>query len=202
MSCQLLAMLFLTSLAQVNGDQRLPPQTRRDTVIVGVSVMIGGNRQVRRITVSMPAPPAQDGEDDDPRPAQLVARLNINSAVVESENFDRWLFDDEQSESSRQRHLDEILQARIKAATREHKLTAAQRAKLRLAGRGDIKRFFDEVADKRSTFEIERQSYRTGRVALQRLVPLSQIYQEGPFGDGSLFAKTLQRINGGQTIGH
>jgi hypothetical protein len=202
MNCQLLAMLFLTSLAQGNGDQRLPPQTRRDTVIVGVSVMIGGNRQVRRITISMPAPPAQDCEDDDQRPAQLVGPFNINSAVVESENFDRWLFVDEPSETSQQRHLDEILQARIKAAAREHELTAAQRAKLRLAGRGDIKRFFDEVAGKRSAFEIERQSYRTGRAALQRLVLLSQIYQEGPFGDGSLFAKTLQRINGGQTTCH
>jgi hypothetical protein len=30
---------------------------------------------------------------------------------------------------------------------------------------------------------------------LRRLDDLSQIYQKGPFGFGSLFAKTLQRMN-------
>jgi hypothetical protein len=36
-----------------------------------------------------------------------------------------------------------------------------------------------------------RNSFRTGLAALQRLEPLTQIYRDGAFGDGSLFAKTL-----------
>jgi hypothetical protein len=77
---------------------------------------------------------------------------------------------------------------------RIHKLAEPQWAKLRIAGKGDIKRFFDHVDDKRVFFEIDRMSLKTGRGALRRLEPLSDVYDEGPFGDGSLFAKTLRRI--------
>ena len=37
--------------------------------------------------------------------------------------------------------------------------------------------------------------------ALKRLEPLRQVYLDGPFGDGSLFVKTLQRINDEQWAG-
>jgi hypothetical protein len=83
---------------------------------------------------------------------------------------------------------------RVQAALRIHKLAEPQWAKLRIAGKGDIKRFFDHVDDKRVFFEIDRMSLKTGRGALRRLEPLSDVYDEGPFGDGSLFAKTLRRI--------
>jgi hypothetical protein len=33
---------------------------------------------------------------------------------------------------------------------------------------------------------------------VRRLEPLSKVYQEGPFGDGSLYAKTLQKIRDDQ----
>ena len=78
MSCQILAMLILTSCAQVNGDQRPLPQPRREGIIVGVGVMLGDNRQIRRITLTMAAPPGPADEDDDQRPAQPVGRLNLN----------------------------------------------------------------------------------------------------------------------------
>jgi hypothetical protein len=83
----------------------------------------------------------------------------------------------------------------------EHKLTDRQRAKLKLAGRGDIKRFFDRVEESRIDFEVQRQTFRTGRTALLRLDPLLQVYREGPFGDGSLFAKTLRRISDDPKVG-
>jgi hypothetical protein len=201
MSCRLAAMLILTSCAQVIGERRPLPEPPRGRAGVSVGVMIGGNGQFRRITLTMPAPPVPADEDDDPRPAQPVGRLNINSAVVDSENFDRWLFDDNLSDRARQEHLEDTLDAKVRRAVLLHKLTSPQKAKLRIAGKGDIKRFFDEVEGKRSEFEKDRQTYRTGRAALQRLVPLSQLYQDGPFGEGSLFAKTLHRINDDQKAG-
>ena len=122
---------------------------------------------------------------------------------MEPENFDRWLFADERSgEEHRRRHLDDILRARIEAAARGHKLTDPQRAKLRIAGRGDIKRFFDQVEEKRSAFEADRRNINTGLAALRRLDSLSEIYRRGPFGDGSLFAKTLQKIDDDRKAGH
>jgi hypothetical protein len=81
-------------------------------------------------------------------------------------------------------------------------LTEADRAKLRVAGRGDIKRFFDQVEDRRRDFEVDRRPFKTGLVALRRLEPLSRLYQDGPFGDSSLFAKTLRKINDDRKAGH
>jgi hypothetical protein len=161
--------------------------------------MIGG--KARAITLEMPAPPAQADDDDDAPPARPIGRINLNTAVVERENFDNWLFGDVLPEEIRQRRLKDILERMIEVATWRHKLNDRQRAKLRLAGRGDIKRFFDVVEDRRRDFETERQSFGTGRAALIRLDPLARLYRDGPFGDGSLFAKTLRRINDDRKAG-
>ncbi len=195
-------MLLLSSPAQVNGERRPIPEPPRDRIEVGVQVLSSGGRQVRRIIISMPAPPAPADEEEDQRPARPALHFNLNSAVLEPENFDRWLFDDDRDQGDRQRHLDGILRAKVAATAREHRLTDVQRAKLRLAGSGDIKRFFDVVRDRRRSFETDRQSFRTGRAALNRLESLTQLYQEGPFGDGSLFAKTLRKINDEHEVGH
>jgi hypothetical protein len=121
--------------------------------------------------------------------------------VVEPENFDLWLVG-EDSAARPERHLEEILLTSIRDAAREHDLNAGQRRKLQLAGRGDIKRFFDRVEDRRRGFETERQRFQTGLAALQRLNDLSEIYHKGPFGDGSLFAKTLRKIEDDRKAGH
>lgn len=198
MQSQLLALVILTTLFQVKKREWKPaPEPPPGTTVVHVGVRVEGNVELRKISIVMTAPPAPVVEGDEERPAQPVMRFNLNTVVVEPENFDRWLFADERSESEHWRHLDEILQAKVELACREHKLTDPQRAKLRLAGTGDIKRFFDQVEERRIAFEVERQSFRTGRLALVGLAPLSQIYQEGAFGDGSLFSKTLSRIADG-----
>jgi hypothetical protein len=69
---------------------------------------------------------------------------------------------------------------------------------VRVAGHAEIRTILLAQID----FEVQRQSFRTGHAALLRLEPLSRIYRDGPFGDGSLFAKTLRRINGEQKAGH
>ncbi len=189
------AMLILASWTQQGGGDRPRPEPRADVHVFHVRVMVGGERQARQVTIAMPAPIAPVDEDDDRQPAQPIRGFNIRTAVVEPENFDRWLFADERSEEERRRHLDDILLARIDAATRGHRLTDPQRAKLRIAGKGDIKRFFDQVEEKRSAFEINRRNVNAGLAALRRLDSLSEIYRRGPFGDGSLFAKTLQKID-------
>jgi hypothetical protein len=196
MSCQLLTMVFLASLGQERKERRpIPaPPARGQIVNIHVGIARNGNADIRQITLSMPAP----ADDEEERPAPRNMPFNILTSVVDPENFDRWVFDDEQSEADRFRHLDDILQSKVDTAAKAHKLTDAQRAKLRLAGRGDIKRFLDQVEERRQDFEKERHNFRTGFAALQRLNPLAQIYREGAFGDGSLFAKTLSRINNEQ----
>jgi hypothetical protein len=162
-------------------------------------VRIGQERQIRAITVERPVP---HDEGDGPPPDRPAMRLDLNTAVVDRENFDRWVFVDGRSEPERRKYLEEILRSKVELAAVLHDLNATQRAKLRLAGRGDIKRFFDQVEDRRNAFEIERRTFKTGYPALQRLVSLSQVYQEGPFDDGSLFAKTLHKIDADRKAGH
>ncbi len=192
MSCQLLTMLFLASLAQEKKERRpiAAPPARGQVV----NVRVGTGREIRQITLSMPAP----ADEDDEPPAPRNIPFNILTSVVDPENFDRWLFADDQSGAGRHRHLDDILRSKVDAAIMAHKLTDSQRTKLRLAGRGDIKRFFDQVEDRRLDFEKDRRNFRAGLAALQRLDPLTQVYRDGPFGDGSLFAKTLAKINDDQ----
>jgi hypothetical protein len=48
---------------------------------------------------------------------------------------------------------------------------------------------------------MERKTFRTGLNALRRLGELSPIYRDGPFGSGSLFAKTLFKINDDLKVG-
>jgi hypothetical protein len=202
MNTGLLAMMVLTGLAQERAAEgRPPPDPPGQTIIVGVSVMRGNGRKVQRVTVTIPDPPAPVDQDEGEEQPPPVRRINLNSAVVRRENFDLWLFEGAGDEAARGRHLERLLQARVDAATREHRLTRAQRAKLRLAGRGDIKRFFDQVEDRRREFETARRVYRNGLAALRSLEPLTQVFHDGPFGDGSLFAKTLQRINDEQGAG-
>ena len=194
MSCQLLTMLFLASLTQEKNNRAPMPAQPVGVQIVNIRVGIGRNREVRQITLSMPAPPDEDEE----LPAPRNIPFNILTSVVEPENFDRWLFAEDRAEADRHRHLNDILRSKVNVAASAHQLTDEQRAKLRLAGRGDIKRFFDQVEDRRRDFENERHNFRAGFAALQRLEPLTQMYREGAFGDGSLFAKTFSKINNDQ----
>ena len=192
MRTRFLAMLILTSWAQLRGAQRMLPEPPRGGPLVGVNLTRGGQPQMFLISIEMPAPPDED--DDDHRPPRPIMRLDLKTAVLERENFDRFLFADERSEGERRRHLEELLAVKVEAAAARLDLTDRQRAKLRLAGRGDIKRFFDRVGDRKGAFERSRRGFKTGMAALRGLEPLAQLYQEGPFGDGSLFAKTLRKI--------
>ena len=136
--------------------------------------------------------PALDDEDEEPLARRNVP-FNILTSVLEPENFDRWLFGDEQSEADRHRHLDGILRSKVNAATKSHKLTDSQRAKLRLAGRGDIKRFFDQVEDRRPDFEKDRHNFRSGFAALQRSARLRRFIRKAPSEMARSLPRRLQR---------
>jgi hypothetical protein len=200
MQCQLVVMLILTSSTQVRGDDRARPEPQLARQLTGIHIQIAG--KTRELTLEMPAQAAQAGDDEDPPPAQPVMPLHIRMLVLDRDNFDRWLFAHEQSERARQEHLNELLDAKIDLTAKAHTLTPSQRAKLRLAGRGDIKRFFDHVQTRRDAFEIDRKDFNTGLAALRRLDELSPAYRDGPFGVGSLFAKMLQKINNDRKAVH
>jgi hypothetical protein len=86
--------------------------------------------------------------------------------------------------------FDAALALRIDDLDRSCNLTEAQKKKLKLAGRGDIKRVFDRVD------EVKR-SYRQNPLApnnniWQAIQPLQLDLNAGVFNDDSLFAKTIR----------
>ena len=124
----------------------------------------------------------------------MPIRFDLNDAVLERENFDRWIFGDGMDEERRRIKLQSILTEKIDRATKDHDLNPAEFRKLRLAGSGDMKRFFDRVEECRPEFEVARKNFNAGRMVLRELEPLSTEFQNGPFGDDSFFAKTLKKI--------
>ena len=191
----LVRLVVLTCLGQVNEERRPIPAPRPASLVIAVRGWDGGKAETRRISLIASDPLPRADEEGEPPPTQVPIRLNLNSMVVERENFDHWLFSDDRSDSQHWERLEKQLESQVDSARTEHTLTDRQCAKLRLAGKGDIKRFFDRVESSRLDFEVQRQSFRTGHAALLRLESLSQNYREGPFGDGSLFAKNLRRMN-------
>jgi hypothetical protein len=195
MSGHLLVSLILMTAAPQRGELRRPPAVPPGGVVVRVFSRFEGERKLHYVTVTMPeAKRAVEDDDEVERPRNIV-RLNLQTAVLESDNFDRWLFDDDRTAKDHRDHLDGVLERKIQSDTVGRTLTRAQRARLKVAGRGDIKRFFDQVEDERSKFEKERRGWQKGIAALGRLDSLAKVYAEGPFGARSLYSKMLYRID-------
>jgi hypothetical protein len=91
---ELVAVLLLASWTQQWDDQKSPPMAARETRVVNVlagDASIEGNRfvgdrKVRSLTISIPAPPADEAAG--PRPARPRGPLQLNSAIVEPENLE------------------------------------------------------------------------------------------------------------------
>jgi hypothetical protein len=96
------------------------------------------------------------------------------------------------------RRLAQLLEERLQFADEMCGLTVAQRAKLRLAGRGDIHRFFDRFEGLKAKYQSFEDAEFGDELAGKQLeadaVPLRRALQDGPFDDGSLFGKFLGTV--------
>ena len=146
-----------------------------------------------------------DPQTGDPRqihltfPGRVGGRLKWADGVIDAEDFDRWIYASE-SPGDPRRGLHWRLELRIQYASREYELTETQKEKLRLAGKGDVKRFLEQVDQRRAGFEEKRRVFKEGCAVLRELAPLTTAYMAGPFGEGSLFAKTLEKIKRERTV--
>jgi hypothetical protein len=87
--------------------------------------------------------------------------------------------------------LDSALALRIDDVDRLCGVTEAQKKKLQLAGRGDIKRFFDRVDETKRKFQVAQNNQFNN--IWQEIQPLQTELNSGLFGDDSFFAKTVKR---------
>ncbi|WP_165233975.1 hypothetical protein [Aquisphaera insulae] len=126
-------------------------------------------------------------------PAGHVGRLRLADARIDEQAFDTWVYGNKPT-ATPELELKDKLRLRVGSAAVQYWLTEGQREKLRLAGKGDIKRFLEQADLRRAEFERKRRVFKEGREVLQGLSPLVKAYKDGPFGAGSMYAKTLEKM--------
>ena len=154
-------------------------------LLVGSALAIVGSSQVAR---------AQD--DDEPVENENARRvIEMPKAVVGQtsnlEQMDQWVFGRYGGSGGARNKLDASLLVRIVDLERACGITEAQKQKLRLAGRGDIKRFFDKVEALKRKFQLGQNDPNTN--IWNEIQPLQVELNTGLFGDDSLYAKTIRR---------
>lgn len=119
------------------------------------------------------------------------------------EQFERWIFQNVSNAEQARLQLASAIELEIARIEQGTPLLEPQKERLRLAGQGDIKRFYDRVEQARQQFrEFEGKVDQNNISKLHMLtVPLSQELQKGLFGPKSLFKKVvLTTVNEQQAI--
>jgi hypothetical protein len=105
--------------------------------------------------------------------------------------MDQWVFGRYGGSGGARNKLDSSLLLRIQDLERACGITEIQQKKLRLAGRGDIKRFFDKVEELKRKYQRGQNDPNAN--IWQEIQPLQVELNSGLFGDNSLYAKTIRR---------
>lgn len=149
--------------------------------------------RIAALLAALAACPAARGQefDDDDDAADAEVAINPHMAVYTDDNFDQWVFGGGKGAATVRASFDALLAMHLDEIDRACGLSDAQKAKLRLAGRGDVKRIFDVYAEKKKKFQVVKADQNRINEVLQDIQPLQAIIAAGPFGEGSLFVKTL-----------
>jgi len=135
------------------------------------------------------------GQDDwDVDEPVLVQPGMVQAAAFEvpEETFDQWVFGGK-STSQVTKRLDSLLLLQVASVERACELSEAQKNKLQLAARGDVKRFLGSVEEMRRKFcEVRRDQQRFNNI-WQEIQPLQLKLNAGLFDETSLFRKVLKR---------
>jgi hypothetical protein len=140
--------------------------------------------------------PAAPPEKNDP---VLIDNVGEPSRRALSEEFDQTVFGDARPQAvyAAKNRLNEILARKVVALDRIYGLSETQKQKLKLAGRGDIKRLDDRLESQRQKFVAPRRVVRGNQVIEfedTEISALRALMKSGPFGDESLFAKAQRTI--------
>jgi hypothetical protein len=131
-----------------------------------------------------------DDWDGEVPPGQIIQQ---NVFMMDDSNFETWVFGGNRSGTAARERLEKLLALQIEFIDRSCTLDADQRKKLELAGHGDVKRFYDRIEVSRRKFQkVKNDPNKVGEI-YQEIQPLQTVLNMGPFGDGSIFSKTLLR---------
>jgi hypothetical protein len=130
-----------------------------------------------------------------PRPEDLqilrVEQQRQRLQMAYKAQYDRWISFQFRPRVGTRDQLEMRLAGQLRELEEECHLTTAQVKKLKVAGRGDIKRFMDRVNHIAKTMEDPRSSIDDLRAARLDMVDLDTRAGQRLFGDDSLLGKTL-----------
>jgi hypothetical protein len=147
------------------------------------------------IAMTGPLARSQNLGDVEVEEVEVAPQAMVRMAVLNENIIDQWIFNGVNNGANGSlSRLDSLLKLQIADVGRSCGATEAQQKKLELAGRGDIKRFFDGIEEvKRKHAPLQNDAAVIQQV-YQEIQPLRLVVSSGPFGEGSLFAKTLRKI--------
>jgi hypothetical protein len=163
--------------------------------------MTSGHRLLRRLLTAAtllaiiaggPSARAQDDDDEDEAPAPPAP---VNGFAMNDAQFDQWVFGNMGAANAgvARSKLDSLLTLQVDDLERTCSLTLVQKKKLMLAGRGDIKRFFDRIEDIRKKFSKNRNDQNQWGQVWQEIQPLRNAFNSGFFDGGeSIFSKAIK----------
>ena len=118
---------------------------------------------------------------------------NVMQPVFADENFDQWVFQNQGNAQAGRKRIETMLALQTDEADRVCSLSELQKKKIQLAGRGDIKRFFDRVEEVRKKFQLVKNDQNKFQEIWQDIQPLQTTLSTGLFDDDSIFRKTLRK---------
>ena len=132
---------------------------------------------------------AQD--EGEPMEVQLNQNGRFVNGGIDDSNFDRWVFGNVQKREDARNSLEAKVDLRLEELKQICGLTEAQINKLRLASRGDLKRFFEKFDAARRHFQKIKNEPNGVNESFQEIRPLQTEFQSGLFNEGSMFKNSL-----------
>ncbi len=149
---------------------------------VGGNVAVG--QEVVQLEVEVEVEEAAEAEE---------VLLAVQPAFTD-ENFDQWVFRQHSSAAGARKSMVDQLAVVAGDVHRACKLSTAQQEKLRLAGQGDINRFFDRYEEVKKQFQLKKHDQQKMNEIWQDINPLQTTLMAGVFHADSFLYKSLQNI--------
>ena len=108
------------------------------------------------------------------------------------ENIEQWIFGGQGATEARKK-IEAALTRDISRFDQKYQLTAAQKKKLDLAGRHDMKRFFDRVEDAKAEYRRVKGDWNKVGNRIFELQRMQNQPHSELFGEQSMLAKTLRK---------
>lgn len=181
------ALVFFGCVAAASGQPSNPPVGKADLPDV--------QKAQARILELKRLEAAQVVQVEQKRAAQAV--FVVNGVIVQQgqawsdEQIEQWVFQTYGNASGAHRQLESQLATQIVDINRICRLTNAQKEKLQLAGRGDIKRFFDRYEGIKRKAQLIPHDELALQKIWQDIRPLQTTLQSGLFHEESLLTKSL-----------